>query len=192
MRNIRKLYDLEQKTSLGANVVLLFLFLQQIKGTEKSIIISDYDLSKTLRLARKTIITAKNTLKKNGLIYFTSEKGKATEYTFPKKIQKTEYSVSEKSEIIDNLEIEDSNTIKNNYPTIDEFLEYARSLAIYDESLELKVREKYTAWLKLGWKNAHGIPISNWQLSLKSILPYMKNGNYLTEIKIPTIKRPKI
>ncbi len=69
MQNIQKLYDLEQKTSLGSNAVLLFLFLKEIKNEDSQITISDYDLAKILRLARQTIITTKKHLKKaDGLI----------------------------------------------------------------------------------------------------------------------------
>lgn len=79
-----------------------------------------------------------------------------------------------------------------NIPTMEEFLDYAKTIDIYDDSLEFGVRTKYESWIDAGWKNGYGKSIINWQLQLKSSLPFLKgNKSFQKNINIPNIKRPK-
>ena len=79
-------------------------------------------------------------------------------------------------------------------PSLDEFIEYAKSLEGYEPELELSISEKYESWKNNGWKNTSNRPISNWKSTLKSTLPYLKNTNGENSLSlqdIPNIKRPE-
>lgn len=79
-------------------------------------------------------------------------------------------------------------------PSMEMFIEYAQSLDLYDASLEIKIKEKYFSWVGNNWKNTSNKPISNWKLSLKNSLPYMKDGDYEKNVflePIPSINPPK-
>jgi hypothetical protein len=86
-------------------------------------------------------------------------------------------------------------SLKNNkIPSLDEFIEYAKSLEGYEPELELSVNEKYEVWKNNCWKNTSNRPISNWKSTLKSTLPYLKNTsgeNSFSLQDIPNIKRPE-
>ena len=79
-------------------------------------------------------------------------------------------------------------------PSLDEFIEYAKSLEGYEAELDLNISEKYESWINNGWKNTSNRPISNWKSTLKSTLPYLRNKseeNSLSLQDIPKIKRPE-
>lgn len=79
-------------------------------------------------------------------------------------------------------------------PSLNEFMGYAKSLENYESELDLSIIEKYESWRNNGWKNTSNRPIKNWKLSLKSILPYLKDNieeNFLSLQDIPKIKRPE-
>lgn len=79
-------------------------------------------------------------------------------------------------------------------PSLEEFIEYARTTDVYETFLDSDIKEKYFSWADNDWKNASNRPIINWRSSLKSTLPYMKNktDNKSFSIEsIPNIKRPK-
>ena len=79
-------------------------------------------------------------------------------------------------------------------PSLDEFIEYAKSLEGYEAELDLNISEKYESWINNDWKNTSNRPISNWKSILKSTLPYLKNKseeNSLSLQNIPNIKRPE-
>jgi Mn-dependent DtxR family transcriptional regulator len=82
-----------------------------------------------------------------------------------------------------------------NIPTLEEFIEYSKTLETYNQSLDLLIEEKYNSWKNNVWKNSSGRPLTNWKSSLKSILPYLKNtdeNNRIPIPSIPNIKRPKL
>ena len=84
--------------------------------------------------------------------------------------------------------------LKNNeIPNFKEFLDFAKSLEIYTPILDILIEEKYNKWIEDDWKNSYGRPITNWNLLLKSTIPYLINNlNYSSiELKIPKIQRPK-
>ena len=79
--------------------------------------------------------------------------------------------------------------------TIEEFLEYAKSLEMYDPQLHSEIHSKYDNWVSNGWKNSANRPITDWKSTLKSVLPYLKNSiqNNSVSIKsIPRITPPKL
>ena len=92
------------------------------------------------------------------------------------------------------IELEQQNLKNSKIPSLNEFIEYAKSLEGYVPELELSINEKYEVWKNNGWKNTSNRPISNWKSTLKSTLPYLKNTsgeNSLSLQYIPSIKRPE-
>ena len=92
------------------------------------------------------------------------------------------------------LELEQQNLKNSKIPSLDEFMEYAKSLEGYELELELSISEKYEVWINNDWKNTSNRPISNWKSTLKSTLPYLRNKseeNSLSLQDIPKIKRPE-
>ena len=91
-------------------------------------------------------------------------------------------------------EREQLNLKNSKIPSLNEFIEYAKSLEGYESELELSISEKYESWINNGWKNTSNRPISNWKSTLKSTLPYLKNTNGENSLSlqdIPKIKRPE-
>ena len=92
------------------------------------------------------------------------------------------------------IELEQQNLKNSKIPSLNEFIEYAKSLEGYVPELELSINEKYEVWKNNGWKNTSNRPISNWKSTLKSTLPYLRNKseeNSLSLQDIPKIKRPE-
>ena len=102
--------------------------------------------------------------------------------------QKLEWKQAQKQE-------QEQQNLKNNkIPSLNEFIEYAKSLEGYEPKLDLSISEKYESWKNNGWKNTSNRPISNWKSTLKSTLPYLINKsekNSLSLQDIPNIKRPE-
>lgn len=83
-----------------------------------------------------------------------------------------------------------------NKPSFDEFMEYAKTLPMYEEGLDEHLKIKYEYWVDNGWISGFNKPIINWKQTLKSTMPYLtsKNKNIfdIPKIKtIPKINRPK-
>ncbi len=84
--------------------------------------------------------------------------------------------------------------LPSNIPSLDEFLAYAKSVEIYDETspnIDFLIKTKYENWVSNGWKNGYGKPIRNWQISLKATLPHLLTDKKNDFVKAPVIKRPK-
>lgn len=87
----------------------------------------------------------------------------------------------------------DAKEIKKNIPTLNEFMDYFKSLELYEVGLELVIIEKYNSWIENDWKNASNRPINNWQTALKSLLPYLKTSSEKiinSKQSLPNIKQP--
>ncbi|ATN06709.1 MULTISPECIES: hypothetical protein [Chryseobacterium] len=81
-----------------------------------------------------------------------------------------------------------------NIPSLEEFIDYAKTLSGYEESMHSAIKERYALWANSNWCNNLGKPITNWKSSLKNLLPYIKNRNdngQLSLDSIPVIKPPK-
>ncbi|WP_292009283.1 hypothetical protein [Chryseobacterium sp.] len=79
-------------------------------------------------------------------------------------------------------------------PSLEEFIDYAKTLSGYEESIHSAIKERYALWVNSNWCNNLGKPITSWKSSLKNLLPYIKNRNdngQLSLESIPTIKPPK-
>ena len=96
----------------------------------------------------------------------------------------------------DSLKTPITTSLSDNIPSIEEFLEYAKTLENYLPELENLIKEKYDSWLGNGWKNGYDKPITNWKSSIKNTIPFLQSelqsSNATSEkIALPTIKRPK-
>ncbi len=188
-----------------------------------AVTISDVVLSKNLGITRKTVKTTKQKLKKLGVIdygikigisgsyriivdypfwevdhqYVATEKSQSSKIQTQKKRNDAALKYGKKN----NSEIK---PIPNNHeiiiieqpkiPKLEEFLEYAQTLEAFVPPLIVELTKKYHLWKENDWKNNSNRPITNWKLSLKQILPYMRDNvkNEKNPVSsIPTIKIPQ-
>ena len=170
---------------------------------------------------RKTIRNGKDYLRNLGLISFQIKKGLTTfykiipDYTIRKskdlpEIEKIikkpvilETPISEQPEPISNIisfpekikieqKINTTPIKNNNSPTMEEFMDFARSLEIYDESLDIQLKTKYDTWKNSNWINGYGNPILDWKKTLIRTIPFLKNGSKnIFSNSFPKINRPK-
>jgi hypothetical protein len=75
-----------------------------------------------------------------------------------------------------NNTINTKNTSKNTAPpTIDEFLEYCKTLVNGKyQSYEFSFKAKYEAWVDNKWKDGNNSAIKNWKSKIKNTLPYLR------------------
>ncbi len=79
-----------------------------------------------------------------------------------------------------------------NIPTIEEFMEYAKTLEVYKPDLDFALKSKYETWKENNWLNGYGKPITNWRQSLKNTISFLKPNSTTTQkLSIPKITRPK-
>lgn len=205
---IQRFWDFNKVTKLSPTEISLYLYLLKI-GYDKNrydFKISDMELGKDLGISSVTVNSTKKKLKNFGLIQFQTKKGLpccyrlSLDYSFDIKLkdEKTkEIAGTESFRTTTPLEINTIIEIKNSknviIPSLDELIEFAKALESYESQLDLAIKEKYESWVSNGWKNNSNRPISNWKLTLKSALPYMKNSNEVNPISlrdIPNIKHP--
>ena len=115
--------------------------------------------------------------------------------TIEKNLEQPIQASNIKTELLEEKPIYTSSKEKINIPTLDEFMNFAKSLEIYDETMDFAIKSKYESWRDNGWVNGLGIPINKWQNNLKNTLPHLKTSKKkpsgLQPNNIPTIKRPK-
>ena len=87
------------------------------------------------------------------------------------------------------------NALNTVIPTLEEFLQFAKTLNSYETSLDGNLKLKYEEWSEKGWKNNFGRPINDWKSTVKNTLPYLKNRsskNINSIQSIPNIRRSGI
>ena len=86
------------------------------------------------------------------------------------------------------------NVNDSNIPTIDSFLEYAKTITeIYKPTLDYAIKSKYQSWVENGWKDGHDKEIKNWKNTLRNTMPYLKElPKSVEELKIGEVFQPKI
>ncbi len=218
---IKKFWEFNDKEKLGVSATSVYLFLVNMWDNNQNLdfSVSDNQIGSSLKLSRPTIRTAKETLRNLGLLSYKNREGFAciykiiTDYEFVSATQKTPKQKQEKIKFeettnqpqkqvepqsVPKIETPKTTTPKplpKDIPTIDEFLNYAKTLEIYDPNapnLDFKIKSKYESWIDNGWKNNYGNPIRNWKISLKNSFPYFLDNNRQTnKIVAPTIRRPK-
>jgi len=206
-------------------IALYFFLLEKYKQNDgKDFTISDNAIGQKLSLTRPTINALKSKLRNVGLIQYQTRNGVPSIYRIitdisflqQESLQKETLNIKNKvnqesepfkkmieSPIINDIQpkILEEKTIHTstreniNIPSLDEFMNFAKSLEIYDETMDFAIKSKYESWRDNGWVNGLGIPINKWQNNLKNTLPHLKTSKKkpsgLQPNNIPTIKRPK-
>ncbi len=223
---ISRFWEHNEKQPLGAVAVSLYLFLLEIwtKNDEHDFKLSDTEICERLKITRPTIISSRQKLCSIGMIQYQSQNGLPGQYkilqeyspvlsvfenpkkAIPKK-KKTVEKPIQKSENLLNENLPTDNLpkiypptfipISCNIPSLEEFMQYVKTLENYVPELENLTEEKYKNWLENEWKNGYDKPITNWKSSIKSVMPFLQSEleseNSATEKKIAlqTIKRPR-
>lgn len=204
---IQRFWDFNHQKTIGSTGISMYLYLLKI-GYEKehySFQISDVVISKELGLTRKTVKSTKEKLKNLGLIQFQTQNGIPCNYRLivdyplqssePKIINKKEIKTEQFVQEVKTPSIQISSVSSTqNIPSLEELIEYAKTLDHYEVELDSKIQSKYENWRNNGWKNSSDRLITNWKSTLKSSLPFMKNAmkNHQISLQsIPDIKRPK-
>lgn len=67
------------------------------------------------------------------------------------------------------------NVNENILPTIQEFLEYCKTIKEFDfKEYEYSYKNKYETWVADGWRDGNGAKIKNWKSKIKNTIPYLK------------------
>ena len=197
-----KIFDLNSKNKIGANTITVFTFiLYKCEDLREEIVLSDYQMARELGLSRQTIITAKNKLKLLGLLDYNRNRGFPNRFILkgndsPNVIAKTEI----KEDFIKKLDqILEPEIIVNNshseYPSLKQFMDFARTLKDYSEKLDDLLIQKFHKWEEAEWKNSLGRPILNWQSTLEknmNILEFSHSSLSSSLSNLPIIRRPKL
>ncbi|SEH29959.1 helix-turn-helix domain-containing protein [Chryseobacterium culicis] len=221
---ITKFWQNNKKEPMGAVTASIYLLLLERwkENEENDFNLSDTEICKYLKISRPTIIAIRQKLISAGMIQFQSKNGLPGHYNIclehtlstpsnenltitPKKKQKASRKVP--PEVIisqsENLHSHQSNIspaaitipVNDNNPSLEEFMQYAKTLHNYIAELDILLKEKYSSWLGNHWKNGYGKPITNWKSSLRNIMPFLQNelqsnNNSTQMITLPTIKPP--
>lgn len=206
---IRRFWDFNKIVKISPAEIALYFYLLKIgyDNDRYDFTISDMELGRELGLTRVTIKTTREKLKNSGLIQFQTGKGipctyrLLLNYSFEIHSEKTNNEECISTEIMNTSEmvkaapkIDHQNNENIQIPSLNELIEYARTLPGYEFRLDEGISEKYEGWISKGWKNAFDRPISNWKATLKSTLPYLKNSTQYHQVsvpEIPSIKRPE-
>ena len=206
-------------------ISIYFFILEKCRQNYgKDFTISDNAIGQKLSLTRPTINALKSKLRNVGLIQYQTRNGVPSIYriitdisflqqeSLQKETLNIKNKVSQESEpfkkmiespiindiqpkILEEKTIHTSTRENINIPSLDEFMNFAKSLEIYDETMDFAIKSKYESWRDNGWVNGLGIPINKWQNNLKNTLPHLKTSKKkpsgLQPNNIPTIKRPK-
>lgn len=201
-----KLWKHQRDTPLGATTIAVYFYIiSQLKKQNKpEISLSDTDISKTIGINRNTVRVCREKLKSSGLLTFKIARNKPPIYSFYEENLTAESPIDNSSSEVNKLCYINSETsvnpeettakiqTENEFPSLETFLEFAKSLELLDEEMELAVAERYNSLNANGWKNAFGKPITNWQQTLKNSLPYLrKDVNQLKLRNVPEISHPK-
>lgn len=218
---IRKFWLFVKEYPLNTPAISIYLLLLENWNNreQKDFEFSDKEMSRMLRLNRKTIKVNKDILRNLGLISYQITNGYPTFYKiildYSVRKSNKEFPVAEKKKVSQEVIVPSIDTpptievpptassvatpppkkskpkLNIEPPTLEEFIEYAKTLELYEESLIPHLKTKYETWNENNWVNGYGKPILNWKLTLKSTMPYLKNSNQGNIFNIPKINRPK-
>lgn len=197
-----KIFELNSKNKIGANTIAVFTFiLYKYEDLQKELELSDYEMARELGLSRQTIITAKNKLKLLGLLDYNRNRGFPNRFILkgndsPKVIAKSEIKEDFIKELDQILEPEIIvNNSHSKYPSLKQFMDFAKTLKDYSEKLDNLLIQKFQKWEEADWKNSLGRPILNWQSTLEknmNTLEFSHSYKSSSLSNLPIIKRPKL
>ena len=217
-----RIWEFNENRSLGLSTLSVYFYLLKI-GFERGYCkfsVSDSQMSRELKMTRKTVKVCKEKLRHFGIICYQSRNGVPSDFQlnpdYPLIFNDAlnEMKIDLKSLIFQktgDLPIESApnkvqpelktkqSTIQNErineIPTLEEFLKHAKSLDTYNDHLIFELKIKYENWVKNGWKNNFDRPITNWKSALKNAIPYLKSNvqdDQKLNPKIPKITRVNI
>ncbi|OCK52238.1 hypothetical protein BA768_12865 [Chryseobacterium sp. CBo1] len=197
-----KIFELNSKNKIGANTIAVFTFiLYKYEDMQKELELSDYEMARELGLSRQTIITAKNKLKLLGLLDYNRNRGFPNRFILKGNDSSKVIAKSEiKEDFIKELDqILEPEIIVNNshskYPSLKQFMDFAKTLKDYSEKLDNLLIQKFQKWEEADWKNSLGRPILNWQSTLEknmNTLEFSDSYKSSSLSNLPIIKRPKL
>jgi hypothetical protein len=200
---LERIFDLNSKNKIGANTIAVFTFiLYKCEDLQKEIELSDYQMARELGLSRQTIITAKNKLKVLGLLDYNRNRGFPNRFILkgnqlPKVASKTletmEDPIKELDQFLESTIVGENSSSK--YPSLKQFMDFARTLKDYSEKLDDLLIQKFHKWEEAHWKNSLGRPILNWQSTLEknmNTLEFSHSYKSSSLSNLPIIKRPKL
>lgn len=210
---MKKFWKLNEREVLNTSVIIMYFFLLEIWDRCNNLSefsISDKKIIEILKISRNTLKNAREKLCDLKLLRYKRQAGHSFVYKIISDSDKNSLTngkiTLKKEDIVLTEIIEEKETIQivpqksntkqlpTNIPTEDEFLNFAKSLEIYDANspnIDFKIKAKYESWVNNGWKNGHNKPIRNWKTNLKSTLPYLLTPNNSFTSKVPVVKRPK-
>lgn len=198
-----KIFDLNSKNKIGANTITVFTFiLYKCEDLRKEIVLSDYQMARELGLSRQTIITAKNKLKLLGLLDYNRNRGFPNRFILkgnqlpkvaPKTLETIENPIEELDQFLESTIVGENSSSK--YPSLNQFMDFARTLKDYSEKLDDLLIQKFHKWEETEWKNSLGRPILNWQSTLEkniNTLEFSHSYKSSSLSNLPIINRPKL
>lgn len=219
---VNRIWEFNENRSLGLSALAVYFYLLKIgfeRGYNK-FSVSDSQMSRELKMTRKTVKVCKEKLRHFGIICYQTRNGVPSDFQLntdypiifndalnemkidlrPLKFKKTkdlpiESAPNKAQPELKTKQITIQNERINDIPTLEEFLKHAKSLDSYDDHLIFEVKIKYDNWISNGWKNNFDRPITNWKSALKNAIPYLKNNvqdDQTLNPKIPNITRVNI
>lgn len=88
---------------------------------------------------------------------------------------KVQQNTEDEYEVEDEVEYEVKK--KKVMPEFYEFLEYAKTIKIYQHSMEFQLEAKYNSWVSNGWKDGNGNKIIVWKTKLQNAMVYFKKDD---------------
>lgn len=219
---VNRIWEFNENRSLGLSALAVYFYLLKIgfeRGYNK-FSVSDSQMSRELKMTRKTVKVCKEKLRHFGIICYQSRNGVPSDFQLntdypiifndalyemkidlkPLTFKKTKDLSTESApnKVQPELKAKQStvqNERINDIPTLEDFLKHAKSLDSYNDHLIFEVKIKYENWVKNGWKNNFDRPITNWKSALKNAIPYLKSNvqdDQKLNPKIPKITRVNI
>lgn len=100
------------------------------------------------------------------------KKGLAFSETNKKPIETLNVSVS----VSDNVSVSENDIVcdKISTPAREDFLLFCKGLDIDFDKLQDTIAAKYDTWVRAGWRNGFGKPITDWQQTIINTIPHLK------------------
>jgi len=97
-------------------------------------------------------------------------------------VAKPNDNLMENENRIENIDKNKGVKPKKELPTLDEFLDYAKTLEIYKPELDYSIKAKYKTWVDAKWHDGNGKEIKIWKNTLANTLPFLKPINNSTTL----------
>jgi hypothetical protein len=89
-------------------------------------------------------------------------------------VTKSEANVNVNDNVNDNVNEKDNVCVNTHAPAREEFLSFCQTLDIDFDRLKETISAKYDTFVDDGWCNGYGKPITNWQNTIRNVIPHLK------------------